>query len=311
VTVRVPAEAIRAAVRVAGGVLLSERAPIPLQRHGLLAITRPIRTPRTVGVDRTGIRAASRSLPGDWLTPADAASDAALLYLHGGGYVLGSPSTHRGLVARLAARMRMPALVLDYRLAPEHPYPAALEDALAAYTALIAGGREPARIAVAGDSAGGGLALALAMTLRERGLPAPAVLGLICPWLDLKVDLDGGRASAPREPLLTPKNLTSWAGAYVGRADVADPAISPVNGDLRGLPPVVVDSAGDDLIFSDAQRLVLASRQFPDSEIEHRNYDALWHDFHMLVGVLAEADQAIDALGDGLRLRLDLGAAVA
>lgn len=240
----------------------------------------------------------------DWLIP-EGAGRGALLYLHGGGYVVGSARTHRSPAARLAHAVGVRVLALDYRRAPEHPHPAALDDALEAYRALLGDGIEPARIAVAGDSAGGGLTLALAARLRDSGLPAPAVLGLICPWLEVTVDLAGERPPAPHEPLLSPGLLKTWAQAYVGDRDASEPAISPLLGSLDDLPPIVVHSAGEDLLLPDAERLerVLGAgaARVP---VEHRRHPGLWHDFHLFAGLFAPADRALAALGASLRVRL-------
>jgi epsilon-lactone hydrolase len=244
-------------------------------------------------------------IAGEWLIP-EGAGRGALLYLHGGGYVVGSARSHRSLVARLVREMGCRALVLDYRRAPEHPHPAALEDALEAYRALLGDGVE--QITIAGDSAGGGLTLALAARLRDIGLPTPAALGLICPWLDVTIDLAGNRPLAPREPILSPGLISSWGRAYVGAGDPATPGISPLLGALDGLPPIVVHSAGDDLILQDAERLERAINELGgEAEIEHRRHPGLWHDFHLFAGLLAQADDAVTALGASLRARCENG----
>lgn len=254
--------------------------------------------PRRVGARR------AVGIAGDWLIP-EGAGRGALLYLHGGGYVVGSARTHRSLAARLAREVGVRALVLDYRRAPEHPHPAALEDALEAYSSLLGDGIESARIAIAGDSAGGGLTLALAAMVRDLGLPAPAVLGLICPWLEVTVDLAGGRPPAPREPILSPGLLKSWGQAYVGDGDAAAPSISPLLGQLDGLPTIVVHSAGEDLLLPDAERLErMVNAGAAHAPIEHRRHPGLWHDFHLFAGLIGPAGEALSALGTSLRYRL-------
>lgn len=261
----------------------------------LVVPPREVRTRRSVGV------------PGDWLTPPRV-RPGALLYLHGGGYVVGSARSHRALAGRLAAAVGIAALVLDYRLAPEHPHPAALQDALAAYRSLLAEGVPPKRIAIVGDSAGGGLALSLAMSLRDGGLPLPAVLGVICPWLDLTPDLERRRAPAAREPVLTPGLLTAWATAYAQGHDARMPAISPLLGEYGGLPPLVLHSASDDPLGDDAERLEAGAAEHDASwEVEHRRHAGVWHDFHLFHGLLAEADEAVDALAASLGRRLAPG----
>jgi monoterpene epsilon-lactone hydrolase len=293
-----PAAALRPVLASFGATVLSPRAPLTLQRWAVEAVAAVVRPPRRVGV-RPAV-----GLAGDWLRP-EGATRGALLYLHGGGYVVGSARSHRSLAARLAREMGVRALMLDYRRAPEDPHPAALEDAVEAYRALLGDGVEPSRIVIAGDSAGGGLALALAAQVRDREIPAPAALGLICPWLDLTRDVSGPRAVAPREPILSPGLTSSWAMAYVGAGDAASPAISPLLGELGGLPPIVLHSAGDDLLLEDAERLEhKLSALGPEAELEHRRHPGLWHEFHLFAGLLSEADEAVTALGASLRARV-------
>jgi len=233
-------------------------------------------------------------VPCEELRPPSCADDARLLYLHGGGYVVGSPRSHRSLIARMAAGFGAPALAVDYRLAPEHPHPAALDDALAVWNALT----EPAgphgtglradRIAVAGDSAGAGLALALALSLRDAGRPLPAAIGLISPWLDLAADIDGVRGPAPRDLLLNRTLLRVWAGAHLsGGADPRDPLVSPLYADLAGLPPLVVHTTDDELIRADGRALVKRARAAGVAVSDEQLPD-LWHDAHMTAALLAE-----------------------
>ncbi len=229
---------------------------------------------------------------GEWVG-RDGAPGRALLYLHGGGYVIGSPGTHRPLVARLAERLHAQAFTPDYRLAPEHPAPAALDDALAAYRALRA---DHETVIVAGDSAGGGLTLALALLLRDNGEQQPDALGLICPWLDLSPEAALHRHDSGREPLLTAEALERWAGEYAHGIGRDDPRVSPLRAeDLSGLPPIVLQSAGDDLLLADAERL---DAKLPG--IIHQRHPGLWHVFHALLGVVPEADAAVDQLATAL-----------
>lgn len=226
--------------------------------------------------------------------PAGGDDDARLLYLHGGGYVVGSPRSHRSLIGRMAAGFGAPVLAVDYRLAPEHPHPAALHDVLAVWNALTelggpAGtGLDADRIAVAGDSAGAGLALALALSLRDAGRPLPAALGLISPWLDLDADIGGVRAPAPRDLLLNRTLLRVWAGAYL-RAGAApsDPLVSPLYADLAGLPPLVVHTTDDELIRADGRALAQRARA-AGVPVSTEELPDLWHDAHMSAALLAE-----------------------
>ena len=231
------------------------------------------------------------------------ATNGTLIYLHGGAYALGSAKGYRGMVAQLAAAAGTTALVPDYSRAPEAQYPIALEEMVAVYSRLLQDGLDPKTTAIAGDSAGGGLTLALAMALRDRGIPAPAALGLICPWADLAIDIDGMRPVL-RDPLILPSMCTEWAPRYVGSADPRLPGISPVYGDMTGLPPIVMQTAGDDPISFDADKIETSCAASKTAILDHRRFDNMWHDFHLQVSLLPEAREAVADLGAKLRNHL-------
>ena len=228
-----------------------------------------------------------------------------LIYLHGGAYALGSARGYRGLVAHLAAAAGITALIPDYSRAPEAQYPIALEEMVAVYSRLLGDGFDPKMTVIAGDSAGGGLTLALAMALRDRGLAAPAALGLICPWADLAIDVDEMRPLL-RDPLILPSMTAEWAPRYAGSFDPRLPGISPVYGDMTGLPPIVMQTAGDDPISVDAAKIETACAASKTAILDHRRFDNLWHDFHLQVSLLPEARDAVTALGAKLRSHLPM-----
>jgi monoterpene epsilon-lactone hydrolase len=207
------------------------------------------------------------------------------------------------MVAQLAAAAGMTALVPDYSRAPEAQYPIALEEMVTVYSRLLKDGLDPKTTVIAGDSAGGGLTLALAMVLRDRGIPAPAALGLICPWADLAIDIDGMRPVL-RDPLILPSMCTEWAPRYVGSSDPRLPGISPVYGDMTGLPPIVMQTAGDDPISFDADKIETACAASTTAILDHRWFDNMWHDFQLQVSLLPEARDAIADLGAKLRNHL-------
>jgi acetyl esterase/lipase len=223
-----------------------------------------------------------------------------LIYLHGGAYALGSARGYRGMVAQLAAAAGMTALVPDYSRAPEAQYPIALEEMVAVYSRLLEEGVDPKTTVIVGDSAGGGLTLALAMVLRDRGIAAPAALGLICPWADLAIDIEGMRP-ARRDPLILPSMCAEWAPRYVGSADPRLPGISPVYGGMTGLPPIIMHSAGDDPISADAAKIETACAASKTALLDHRRFDNMWHDFHLQVSLLPEARDTVVDLGAKLR----------
>lgn len=179
----------------------------------------------------------------------------AVLYLHGGGYFFGSPQTHRPLTLGMARAARAPVWALDYRLAPEHRYPAALEDAVAAYRWLVRS-HPDRRIVLAGDSAGGGLAVATAVTVRDLGLPGPAALICFSPWTDLAATGASLVTNARSCAMFTPESIREAASIYLGGADPLSPGASPLYADLAGLPPTLIFASTDEILLDDSLRLV-------------------------------------------------------
>jgi acetyl esterase/lipase len=201
------------------------------------------------GVRVEGCRVAG--LQAEWLVPAGAPVDKAILYVHGGGYVSGSCADHRGFVATFAKNLGFAALTFEYRLAPEHPYPAALDDALAVYREMLTRYR-PSDLLIAGESAGGGLALALLLAVKKANLPQPSAAIAITPWVDLTCSSPGYRTRNRRSA--APYNSwTVFAQHYAGEADRRDPFISPLYGDLNGLPPLLINAGEDDELFDEAE----------------------------------------------------------
>lgn len=205
--------------------------------------------PAPDGVTVETIELADR--PAERLTPTGAPDGEVVLYLHGGSYSAGSPDTHRGLAGALALAAGRTVVVLDYRLAPEDPFPAGLNDALLAFDQLA-----PARVALAGDSAGGGLSAATALALRDRAGGQPVAVALISPWADLTQSADSYTSRRDADPMLTARALTQAADAYLAGTDPQTPYASPVFGDLTGLPPVRVDVGSDEVLFDDSKTLV-------------------------------------------------------
>lgn len=186
------------------------------------------------------------------IIPLGAIAGRVMLYLHGGGYTAGSPRSHRPMVARLADASHTAAVVPDYRLGPEHRFPAAVDDALAVYRALIADGIDPDRMVIAGDSAGGGLALALALALKAQDLPQPAGYYVMSPWADLTQSHATYRTKAESDPSITKAGLDQAAQAYLGGLDAHDPLASPVFGDFTGLPPILIQTGSEEALLGDS-----------------------------------------------------------
>jgi acetyl esterase/lipase len=194
-------------------------------------------------------------IPAEWSAAPGVDAARVLLFLHGGGYCSGSIVSHRTMASRAGAAAGMRALALQYRLAPEHPFPAALEDARAAFAALLAQGFAPADIAVGGDSAGGGLSLALMVAQRDAGLPLPGCAWLASPWVDLAMTGASMDAKDAVDPLIHRGYLEELATAYRGAATAEDPLVSPLHADLRGLPPVLVQVGSAETLLDDAVRI--------------------------------------------------------
>lgn len=270
----------------------------PQVRRRAVATIRFSRAPHGVTVTNASLG----GVPVETLTPTGAPADAAVLYLHGSGFVIGAPEMVRPLTGALAAAMRTTVYAVDYRLAPEYPHPAAIDDTLAAYRALLDRGIPAERIAVAGDSAGGTLALDLALLLRDRGLPAPAVLGLICPVLDLSSDSEALHCDPSREPLLTPELMMMFMDAYLpGLSEAERRALSPLYRDITGLPPILLHSAGDDLLAGDGRRFAAHAAK-SGAPLRHHEYRGLWHVFHALP--IPQAREAVADLAQALSDRV-------
>ncbi|MBV9790835.1 MAG: alpha/beta hydrolase [Chloroflexi bacterium] len=231
-----------------------------------------------------------------WVESAAAESSRVLLFLHGGGFNSGSWFTHRGLATRLALASGARLLLLNYRLAPEHPCPAAIEDAAAGYQWLLAQGYDPAQIVIGGDSAGGGLALATLVWLRDHGLPLPAAGVLLSPWVDLTMSGASVQSRAAIDPLTTLRGFQRAAAWYVGAGDLKQPLASPLYADLHGLPPLLIQVGDHELLLSDATRLAEQARA-AGVEVTLEVWDEMWHVWQAWAGALPEGRQAIERIG--------------
>lgn len=248
---------------------------------------------RCTPVDAGGVRA-------EWVAAPGAAEDRVVLYLHGGGYVMGSVNTHRELAARLSRAAGARVLVLDYRLAPEHPFPAAVEDATAAYRWLLSQGIKPNRVVVAGDSAGGGLTLATLLALRDAKDPLPAAGVCISPW----TDMEGAGASmttrAKADPIVQKEMLLNMAKLYLGGKDPKTPLAAPLHADFRGLPPLLVQVGDAETLLDDATRVAERAKA-AGVKVDLEVWDEMIHVWHLFAPVLPEGQQAIDKIGKFVR----------
>jgi acetyl esterase/lipase len=225
-----------------------------------------------------------------------------LLYLHGGGYLLGSIATHRALAARIAEAAGIRALIIDYRLAPEHPFPAALEDALAAYDFLLGQGFAPERVAIGGDSAGGGLTLATLLSLRDSGRPLPGAAIALSPWTDLAAT--GESIQTRDDPMLGSKDdLVATASLYLDGADPRTPTASPLYADLAGLPAIAIQVGTAEKLLDDSTRVADRIRG-AGGQVDLEVYDDLIHVFQSLAPHVPESLEAIEKLGSFLKRHL-------
>ncbi|MDE1008604.1 MAG: alpha/beta hydrolase [Paraburkholderia fungorum] len=285
-------DGIRLGIRLGLRPVFSPQVPLLVQRSYIAMVANVF--PRA-----SGVRDVEHYLGGVLsrrLIPESAPTGLAVMYLHGGGYVLGSPGTHASLVSRLAQSAGCEFFAVDYRLAPEHPAPAALDDAVEAWAALT---RSHPAVALAGDSAGGGLALATAVAVRDRGLPAPRALMLLSPWVDLTLSGLSMTARAARDPMLCRDWLAYAARQYAG-AELADARVSPLFAELGGLPPTRIDVGSDEVLLSDAARLETRLRE-AGVQVHRHAWEGLWHDFQLQTGFLPEADRCIRELGAFIR----------
>lgn len=235
----------------------------------------------------------------EWLTPSESIKDAAILYLHGGAYVVGSPSSHRALASNIARSTKARVLVLDYRLAPEHPYPAALDDAMCAFawiqrTLKIAANR----IVIMGDSAGGGLALATTVRLRDRGHKLPGALVALSPWTDLSVSGETTTSLCHKDPYFpTADRLKDAAAAYATTHPIDHPEISPLRADLHGFPPIYIQVGSDEVLLSDSVELAKAARA-AGVFVKLEEWPGMWHVWHAFCHWMPESRDAIKRIGE-------------
>jgi cation diffusion facilitator CzcD-associated flavoprotein CzcO/acetyl esterase/lipase len=269
--------------------------PLSLQRSMLEIAARTTRTPAGVRVSReelAGVRC-------DRVAGEGADEGRAVLYLHGGAYVGGSPRTHRSLGSQIAIAGGAPVHLVDYRLAPENPHPAGVDDALAAYRGLLDAGLDPKSIVVAGDSAGAALAIAIATRLRDAGESLPSGLLLLNGWFDLTCSGPSMNANRRHDVGLTRPHLVESAEQYRGGADPETPELSPINADLSGLPPMYLQVGTHDILMSDSDHFAERARE-AGLDIGYSKYEGMWHDFQVAAGMLREADEALADIGQAL-----------
>ena len=238
----------------------------------------------------------ANNVPAEWNIPKNVVGKRVMMYLHGGAYVAGSFKSTREFVFRLARAVRARALTVDYRLAPEHPFPAALEDAVAAYQYLLDTGNNPADIAVMGDSAGGGLTIAFMQELHERKMPLPACAVCFSPWADLTCSGATVQSNSEIDPMLTAQMLKDSASYYANGMDLKTPALSPLFDSFKGLPPMLVQVGTDEILLDDSRRVVEAAKK-DGVEIELQVLPKMFHGCQGYAPLISGGRKAIKKIG--------------
>lgn len=244
-------------------------------------------------VDANGVKA-------EWTSTPDADPSSAILYLHGGGYVICSLESHRHLVAEAGRAAGTRTLAIDYRLAPEHPFPAAVEDTVAAYRYLLDGGLKPNRIALAGDSAGGGLVVGSMLAIREAGLPLPACGWCISPWVDMEAQGHSFIDRAETDPTVQKETILMMANLYLGGANPRHPHAAPIYGDLRGLPPLLIQVGAVETLLDDSIALARKAGT-ADVPVDLQIWPEMIHIWHIFHPMLTAGRRAIAAGGSFVR----------
>lgn len=224
-------------------------------------------------------------------------SDKVVLYMHGGAYILGNPKGHRGLCSHLAKFSNAQIYSIDYRLAPEHTHPAALKDALSAYQYLLDQGTDPANITLAGDSAGAGLALSTVLNIRSLGLPKPAKLFLISPFVDMTLSGESMQTKAKADPMLREDWLRACGDMYRGSTAADAPDCSPLFADLNDLPPTLIHVGSEEILLDDSTRLAEKLKAC-GNQVSLRKFDKYWHDFQLQAGTLPMANESLLAAAE-------------
>jgi acetyl esterase/lipase len=276
-----------------------ERATLQEWRDGFEALASTMPLPPDVRVEKVDVS----GVPGEWTSVDDREGAATVLYVHGGGYAIGSLNTHRKLVGDLVRAIGGRALAVDYRLAPEHRHPAAVDDATAAYRWLLTQGADPQSIVIMGDSAGGGLTAATLLALRDAGDPLPSAAVMMSPWLDLACSGESMTTKAPDDPMIDPAALHEWAHMYHGGNDLTAPLVSPLYGDLSDLPPLLIQAGTAEILLDDSVRFAERAKA-AGVDVTLDVWDDMIHVWQLFAFMLPEAQQAIDRIGEWTQERV-------
>ena len=286
-----PSDAFDNIAALLGAAKPSPDAPLDELRAGYVLMGSMVPLDESVDVEPGDLG----GVPGEWLTPIAADEGRVVLYFHGGGYNIGSVESHRSMLTHLATRARTRVFSVDYRLAPESPYPAAVDDAVASYRGLLGVGTDPARVVVAGDSAGGGLALGLLVHLRDDGEPLPAGVAVLSPWTDLSGSNPSVTANEPLDIMLGRPLLDHWAATYLAGAPADRPDASPLHADLAGFPPLFVQVGDTEVLLDDGARLA-ARADAAGVDVTLEVEPDMFHVWAFFAGIVPESDAALDSV---------------
>lgn len=242
-------------------------------------------------------RVGANGVPAEWISAPESDDSRVVLYLHGGGYLFGSVRTHRVMLAHMARAAKARVLALDYRLAPEIPFPAPVEDSVAAYRWLLAQGIEPQKIAIGGDSAGGGLVIAALVALRHVGEPMPAAGVCISAWADMEATGQSYTTNAEADPSVSKERILKIADVYMDGKDPKAPLASPIHADLTGLPPLLLQVGGIEVLLDDSTMLKAKAKE-AGVPVEMEVWDDMPHVWHHYAPILPEARKAIGRIGE-------------
>jgi len=285
-------QAVRLLVKYLVGPAIASGTTLRKTRFLFESLSKVSLMPRNITIKPERIN----NISAEWVSGPEANQDKIILYFHGGCFVQGSPATHRDLAARLSITSGARILLINYRLAPENPFPAGLEDCVTAYKWLLAEGFNPEDIVIAGDSAGGGLTIATLVTLRDEGIVLPAAAVCLSPWVDLENSGESHSTRAAQDPMLNSRFLEFTAKLYVGDRRPDNPSISPIHADLKGLPPLLIHVGGQEILLSDARRLEAQAKNDGIS-VTLEQWDDMWHVWHIFAGMMPEGQQGIERIG--------------
>jgi len=256
--------------------------------------------PKNVKVEKVDID----GIHAEWLVPVGAKHEKVIIYLHGGGYVSGSIKSHRMLCGLLASHTGVKVLAMDYRLAPQHPFPAALDDSLKVYHWLLMQGYSSANIIICGDSAGGGLSVATVLALKNKNESPPAAVVCLSPWVDLTLKNQTHTTMADAEAMLRTDVLREWASAYSNESNLTHPLVSPVYADFHGFPPLLIQVGSNEILLDDS--ILLAGKaKAAGVQVELKIWDGMWHVWQILGELIPESKKAFEEIGQFVRARFE------